>query len=207
MRAVQAAVGVARAIGCPRVILEPGLVPVGGEIEEEDLGEPDYQWTPERADALLARRKVQRNQALDHACRSIHTLARSFSDIQFCVAAGRNLRSVADQAGLRDLFDDLSQLPLGYWHDAAVAARREQELGVAQGEWLELFGNRLQGMSLGDASRGGMYQPPGSGGVDYALLATYVPRSAPCSGVLELDPSVAPGELAGMRSCLDKYGL
>ena len=52
------------------------------------------------------------------------------------------------------------------------------------------------------------YLPPGSGGVDYALLASYVPQSGtPTPVVLELDPAVAAGELAGIRSCLDKYGL
>lgn len=207
LQAVTVAVGVARAIGCPRVILEPGLVPVVGEIQEDDLGETSYRWNRERVDALLARRKVGRNQALDQVCRTVHELVRTFPDIEWCMTTGRNLRTVADAAGLRDLFEDLGQLDLGYWHDAAVAGRREQELGEPQGEFLEMFGNRLRGMSLGDSSPEGMYLPPGAGGVDYGLLASYVPRSTPLPGVLELDPSVAPGELAGMRACLDKYGL
>jgi sugar phosphate isomerase/epimerase len=207
MQAVQHAVAVASMLGCPHVILEPGLVPILGEIEEDDLGVPDYRWTPDRVGALLARRKVGRDAALDRACRSLYALARAFPETRFCVAPGRNLRTVADAAGLHDLFEDLHQLPLGYWHDAAVVARREQELGEAQGEMLESFGNRMEGMSLGDASPEGMYLPPGAGGVDYSLLATYVPGGASLPGVLELDLSVAPGELAGMRSCLDRYGL
>ncbi|MCA8976847.1 MAG: hypothetical protein KDC98_19145 [Planctomycetes bacterium] len=207
MLAVRQAVEVARTIGCPRVIVEPGLVPVFGEIEEDDLGETAYRWNRERVDALLARRSVHRNQALDHACRAIHALVRGHPDVTFCMTSGRNIRTVADHQGLRDLFEDLHQLPLGYWHDAAVGARREQELAEPQGAMLESFGNRLQGMSLGDASADGMYREPGSGGVDYGLLATYVPRVAPFAAVLELDPSVGKGELAGMRSCLRKYGL
>jgi hypothetical protein len=44
--------------------------------------------------------------------------------------------------------------------------------------------------------------------VDYPLLASYVRRSgAPTPVVLELDLAVPPGELAGMRSFLDKFGL
>lgn len=208
VQAVQNATAVARKLQCPVVVLEPGLVPVFGEVERDDLGDGEPGWTKERAQALLARRKAARNPALDRVCRELHSLVRSCPDISFCVAPGRSLLAVADLATLRDLFEDLHQLRLGYWHDAAVAARREQVLGEPQGEWLETFGNRLQGMTLGDASEEGMYLPPGSGGVDYGLVASYVPRAgAPLPVVLELDPSVPPGELPGMRSCLDQHGL
>ena len=207
LRAVQQAVAVARTLGASLVIVEPGLVPVSGEIEEDDLGEPGYRWNPDRVRALLARRSVNRDAALDRACRSLHAVVRSFPEVTFCVTAGRSLRAVADPQGLADLFEDLHQLPLGYWHDAAVLARREQEIGEPPGEILENLGNRLSGMSLGDASPDGMYLPPGSGGVDYGLLASYVPRETPIPAVLELDPAVAPEELNGMQACLDKHGL
>jgi len=208
MQAVQHAVGIARTLGCPRVVLEPGVVPLLGEIEAEDLGEPNYQWTHERAHALLARRKVGRNAALDRACRAVHALARGFPEIRFSLTAGRSLRGVADRQSLQDLFEDLGQLELGYWHDAAVAARREQVLGEPQGEWLETFGNRLSGMTLGDASPDGMYLPPGAGGVDYGLCRSYLPQAgAPLPVALDLDPAVPSGELPGMLACLDKHGL
>jgi sugar phosphate isomerase/epimerase len=205
---VRQAVGTARTLGCRVVVLEPGVVPVFGEVECDDLGDTNYRWTHERAQALLARRKVGRNAALDHTCRELFALARAWPEIRFCLTPGRSLRTTADQAGLRDVFEDLHQLQLGYWHDAAVAVRREQVLGEPQGEWLEMFGNRCLGMSLGDATPDLMYGPPGAGGVDYALLASYVPRApGTFPAVLELDPAVPPGELAGMHACLDKYGL
>ncbi|MCR9247827.1 MAG: hypothetical protein NXI31_22595 [bacterium] len=207
MAAVRRAVETAAALGCRQIVLEPGLVPVMGEIESDDLGDPSYQWSAERGVAMVARRSVGRNEALDHACRAVHQLVRGFPEFRFSVTAGRNIRSIADHQGLLDLFEDLHQLPLGYWHDAAVGARREQIFGEAQGELLEDLGNRLTGMSLGDASPDGMQLPPGSGGVDYALLATYVPRTNSFPVAIELDPSVAPGDFAGVRSCLDKYGL
>jgi len=205
---VRDAVATARLLGCRIVIFEPGIVPILGQIENEDLGDATYQWTSERAQALLARRRAVRNGALDRACREVFAIVKSFPDIEFCLSPGRSLRAVADRASLQDLFEDLHQLDLGYWHDAAVCARRQQVLGEAQGEWLEMFGNRCRGFSLGDASDQGMYLPPGAGGVDYGLLASYVRRSgAPTPVVLELDPAVPPSELAGMRACLDKHGL
>jgi sugar phosphate isomerase/epimerase len=207
-QAVGAAVGRARLLGCPRVVVDLGVVSITGEIEAEDLGDPHYHWNRERAQALLARRKVGRDAAVDRACRELFTIIKSFPDIEFSVAPSRSLRAVADPDALADIAEDLGDRRFGYWHDAAVCARREQVLGEPQGEWLETFGNRMSGMSLGDGSPDGLYLPPGAGGVDYGLCATYVPRAGSAFPVvLELDPSVLPGELAGMRSCLDKYGL
>ena len=207
-QAVQQAVATARILGCPTVVLEPGVVPVVGEVEAEDLGDPACRWTPERAHALLARRKVGRNGALDRVCRELYAIAKAFPDMEFCLTCGRSLRSVADLPTLLDIYEDLAKLHLGYWHDAAACARRNQVLGEAQGEWLELLGNRCRGFSLGDASPDGMYLPPGSGGVDYSVVASYVPRTgAPIPLVLDLDPAVSAGELAGIHSFLDKFGL
>lgn len=207
-QAVRQAAATARLLGCRTVVFEPGLVPLLGNVDGEDLGESGRVLAPEAVQALLARRKAGRNQALQRVCREVHGLVRQFPELRFALCGGRSLRAVADRAALEDLFADLHQLPLGYWHDAAVSARREQVLGEPQGAWLETFGGRLWGISVGDASPAGMYLPPGAGGVDYGLLAGSLPRSGPgLPAVLELDPAVPPGELPGMRACLDRYGL
>ena len=207
-RAVADAVKTARLLGVPQVVLDVGVVPVVGEVDAEDLGDPAYEWTQERAQALAARRKVGRDAAVDRTCRALFDVIKSFPDVAFSLTQGRSLRSVLDLGAMQDVCEDLAQKGLGYWHDAGICARREQVLGEPQGEWLDLFGNRLCGMTLGDASPDGLYQPPGAGGVDYGLCATYVPRTGSAFPVvLELDPAVPPGEMAGMRSCLDKYGF
>lgn len=207
-RAVADAVNCAVTIGTQSIVLDLGVVGVYGDIEAEDVNELNYAWSHERAHALLARRKVGRNASVDRACRELFAIIKSFPDMHFCVTQGRSLRAVLDLESMHDILEDLGGRRLGYWHDAGICARREQILGEAQGEWLESFGNRLRGMTLGDASGDGLYLPPGAGGVDYGLCASYVPRAGNSFPVvLELDLSVAPGEMAGMRSCLDKYGL
>ena len=206
--AIRDAIACAEVVGSEVVVLDLGVVGITGEIEAEDLGEPNYDWTHERAHALLARRKIGRNAAVDRACRELFAAIKMFPDMHFCVTQGRSLRSVLDLEAMQDIVEDLGGRRLGYWHDAAICARREQILPESQGEWLEMFGNRLLGMTLGDASGDGLYLPPGAGGVDYALCASYVPRTGNAFPVvLELDLSIAPGEMPGMRSCLDKYGL
>lgn len=207
-RAVADAVQTARILGAPLVVLDLGVVGVFGEVEAEDLGEAAFDWTAERSGALLARRSVGRDAAVDRACREVHGIVKSFPDMDFCITQSRSLRSLVDPAALQDLYEDLAQTRLGYWHDAAICARREQVMGEPQGEWMERFGSRMRGMSLGDGSPEGLYLPPGSGGVDYGLCASYVPHTGNVFPVvLELDPSVNPGEMPGMRSCLDKYGF
>ena len=206
--AIRDAIACAHVLGSELVVLDLGVVSMAGEIEAEDLGEPNYEWTHERSQALLARRKTGRNAAVDRACRELFAVVKMFPDMNFCVTQGRSLRAVLDLEAMQDLIEDLGGRKVGYWHDAAICARREQILGEPQGEWLESFGNRLSGMTLGDSSGEGLYLPPGAGGVDYALCASYVPRTGSAFPVvLELDLSIAPGEMAGMRSCLDKYGL
>lgn len=195
-------------LGKPRVVLDPGLVPVLGEIGNEDLGDPACQWNHERAAPLLARRKVGLNAALDRVCRVLHKLCKALPDVQFCLTPSRSLRTVGDLQGLEAIFEDLAQQKLGYWHDVAIVGRRHQVQLEAEGEWLEKFANRMVGISLGDASPDGLYLPPGAGGVDWALLAPYVRgHGKPLPAVLELDPAVDPGELPGVHSFLSKFGL
>jgi sugar phosphate isomerase/epimerase len=207
-RAVHHAVAVGRQLRCPVVVVDVGVVPVVGDVEAEDLGDPGTSWPRERLEPLLARRKVGRNGAVDRVCRELFALVRGFPDMDFCVTQSRSARAVIDLRALQDVFEDLAQLRLFYWHDAALAARRAQVGLEAQGEWLESFGNRLRGMSLGDGSPDGIYLPPGAGGVDYALLGSYVPRTGPALPVVvELDVAIPAAELPGIRACLDKYGL
>lgn len=197
-----------RDLGVRTVVFDPGLVPVLGDPGPEDLGEPGIVWNKDAAAPLLARRKIGINAALDRVCRVLHGLCRSLPDVQFALTAGRSLRTVGDLAGLEAIFEDLPQLKLAYWHDAAVAGRRQQIGLEAQGEWLEKLCNRCVGLSLGDASPDGLYLVPGAGGVDWPLLASYVRgRSKPLPAALELDPGVAPEELPGLHSFLSKFGL
>lgn len=206
--AVAEAVRVARVLGTPHVVLAPGLVPLMGEIEHQDLGDPSSGWTLERAQALVARRSTGLGPALDRVCRFLHAVVRRYPDFRFSLTTSRNLRTVADRNGLEAVFEDLSSLGLGYWHDAAVVARREQLLGESQGEWLETFARRLRGGSMADASAEGLGLLPGTGVVDWSALAAAVPRTGqPMPWVLELDPSVDPREMQGVRSFLDRHGL
>lgn len=206
--AVAGAVALARRCGTARVVLEPGTVPLTGEPISADLGDPAVRWDGDRASAVLARRRPGFEPAVERVCRFLFDRLREFDDVTFCLTPGRSLATVGDREGLELILGDLRDRRLTWWHDTAVVARRGQLTGEESGAWLEAFSNRLSGITLGDTSDGGLYHLPGSGGVDYPQLATYVLRSGPpLPVVLEPEPGVDPGEIPGVHAFLGRFGL
>ncbi len=202
------AVDLAVAIGVTQVIFEPGLVRVPGEPGPTDISDSTVGWTPDKAAAWMVRRNAVRDRSLDAACRFLHKLCKSFPDMKFCLAGGADLLALGEPSALAAIFADLRGLGLGYWHDAPVAARREELLGVPQGEWLHAFADRLVGMTVSDSCEGSLYALPGSGRVDYPLLGSYkLRRARALPVVLELDAGIEPTELPGALAFLDKFGL
>lgn len=190
------------------IVFEPGVVRVAGEDGPTDLGDARAGWTPAKAQAWWARRNAVRDRALDIACRALHRLARAHPDFHLCLTPSRDVLGLGEPAALAAIFEDLAGVRLGYWHDAPIAARRMELLGTPQGEWLAPFADRLVGMTVGDCCEGGLYALPGSGSVDFGLLASYrLRRGAPLPVVLELDAGVEPSELAGAQSFLSNFGL
>ena len=205
---VRDAVDTAGQLGCSTVILESGVVPLSGEAGPTDIGDDTIDWTRDKAAAQLARRAVQLDRALDKVCRNLFDLLKVSEDVTFCLTCSRHIASVADPKGLKAVFDDLRSPRLGYWHDAALVERRGQLLPEEPGNWLQEMSKHLRGMTLGDVSEGCLYRPPGAGGVDYGLLASYVLRSGnPMPAVLELDPAMDPAEIPGVHAFLNKFGL
>ena len=208
VRRVLEAVELAKRLGCPRVVLEPGIVRATGDHGPEDLGDPAAGWTEELASIERARRDAALNPALDAACRSIYEVVRAAPGLEFCLTGSRHVRGLGEPVALAHIFDDLASLGLSYWHDVPLAARCQELLGTSQGQWLEEFCNRMTGMTLGDSLEGELYLPPGAGGVDYPLVAAYRRRSGrPIPAVVELDPAVEPSEIPGVHAFLSKYGL
>lgn len=207
-RSLEDALDSALALGLRRFVCEPGAVPLAGERGPVDLADPTLVWTPERLAAQVARRRAGETRALDAACRALYGIGKRFPDVELCLTASRTIDGLGTPSALSLIFEDLPRQRLAYWHEAALCACREERLGEAQGDWLERFGPRLAGLTLGDWSEGRIQQVPGSGLVDHALLASYWSGAgARFPAVLELDPSIPPAEMAGIRSFLEKFGL
>lgn len=205
---IRHAVALAASLGAPRILLDPGSVAVPGERGPVDLGDPGAGLDPPRARAQLARRNAGLERALDAVCRFLWEISRTFEDVEICLTPSRSLFGLGEPDALAAIFEDLGSRRLRYWHDTAIAARREALLGTEQGVWLERFASWLTGYTVGDSADGLLYLPPGAGPVDYPLLASYLRRTGRFQpAVLELDPSVDANELPGAHAFLDKYGL
>ena len=92
---------------------------------------------------------------------------------------------------------------MGYWHDTGTLHLRERAGLATQGQWLDAYAPRLVGLHLQDAAGAESQMPPGSGEVDFRLLADYLPPGA--ERVLELNPRHGRGEvLAAVQFLVDK---
>jgi sugar phosphate isomerase/epimerase len=189
------------------VVLEPGRIRVDPGHAVVELGEPGADWSTERALAARARRAPFLDRALDRVCRSLFELCKRFPDMTFALAPSRAPSGLGEPAALAAIFEDLAGHRLGYWHDAGVAVLRKMWLGEEQGGWLEAFAARMVGASVADATGTETGLPPGAGMVDYGLLAAYTARARDFAEVVDLDPGVDPGEIAGVHSLLAKFGL
>ena len=208
LAAVAGAVRQARALGCATVVLQPGIAHVSGEVPDTDLGGPGWAGSHDQAVALKARRDAVLDRALDRVCRSLHMVCKSFPDSRFALTLSRSALGLGEPGALAAIFEDLGRYRVEYWHDTAAAEARRVWLGEDPGSSLERFSNRLSGMILGDYAESRCGLPPGSGGVDYPLLSAY--RQPSVRGfpvVIELDPGVESGEIAGAHAFLDKIGL
>jgi sugar phosphate isomerase/epimerase len=170
--------------GCPVVVIR------GCEVEDNG--------THERAAALHRRvetesvnedlrldvrefvQDVQKRgqKQVEYLCRSLHRLLREFRDIRLAIEPGQHFNDLLGFESVGWVLDDFNTAHLGYWHDTGRIHVREVAGLPSQGEWLESFGKRIMGVHLQDAAGTQAEIPPGSGEVDFKLVASYLPAEA-----------------------------
>ncbi|MCK5212774.1 MAG: sugar phosphate isomerase/epimerase, partial [Dehalococcoidia bacterium] len=67
---------------------------------------------------------------------------------------------------------------VGYWHDTGHAATQQRLGYVSHEEWLKRYANRLVGIHLHDLNTERDHQPPGTGEIDWPMIASYLPDNA-----------------------------
>lgn len=88
--------------------------------------------------------------------------------------------------------------PVGYWHDCGHAQLKHQFGLVDHTEHLEKLSPRLLGFHLHDVSEGGKdHQPPGTGVIDFKMIARFVRPEH--SLILELSPSLSSDQVLQSR--------
>ncbi len=213
VQAVKSRVGraaaLARALGTQTLILEAPRLPV--ESFEEGLGElgdPAVDWTPEKFQSLQVRLSVLRDRFLEVACRQLYALAGEFSEFRLCLSESSDAASLSGLDSLEAMLSDLSRQQIGYWARPAVIQRRCELGGENLGDQLEALEAYMVGADYSDSAPGQLLLPPGTGKVDFGLLAPYM-RGLQIQrpGVLELGSATTSDEVRQARGYLERFGL
>ncbi len=182
LNSVRRHVRLAQRWGCNAVVVRGSKVEDAGlRREAEHLGHRAARdgASPELKEEIAAfvRRLQRRSQKqVEQLCRSLYTLAQETPSTVFALEPGRELDDLLGFEAMGWVLDDLDNVR--YWHDVGRIHQRES-LGLApQGEWLEVYGARMIGIHLQDASEEEAEMPIGTGEVDFQLLGEYVPRDA-----------------------------
>jgi hypothetical protein len=200
--AVDAAIAAARAAlaaGTTRVVLRVGELPVLDPSREA-------RWldrltregrTPALAaeiDAAVAADARDRERFVEALCRALFDLTRVVGDAQWLLETPSRASGFPRPDEAEVVFGELPGRRIGYWHDAAHAARLAF-LGVLPAEeWLARLGRRAVGVTICDWSSTADGLPPGAGVVDWTALRGQLTDAMP--RVLRLDTSFPAALLA-----------
>ena len=193
--AVGAATAAARAAldaGTTRVVLCAGELPALDPSRETRWidrlareGRTDSLAT-EIATALAADRSA-RDRFVEALCRSLFELARAVPDAHWLLATPSSISGFPTPGEAESVFGELPGRRIGYWHDAARAARLAALGAVPAEEWLARLGSRAGGVTISDWSPSAACLPPGAGVVEWTTLRSQITDAMP--RVLRADPS------------------
>lgn len=181
----------ARQYGCPVVILrgceiENEAVVEEGRVLASRLKREDPAEMAHEVEAYVERARESSQRQVEHFCRSVHQLISEFPETRLVVEPGSRLHDLMSFETMGWVLDDLSCNGLGYWHDTGTVQLREQAGLPGQGRWLDAYAGRMLGVHLQDSAELTAEMPPGTGTVDFKLVAEYVPRQA--EKVVEINP-------------------
>lgn len=199
---------------CPRLVVrgssidDEGLQAQAAELQarvaKDGLGEEGAEGDLAKDIRKLADAVQKKGQKqLQHLCRGLHTLMKEFPSITFSLEPGGGLGDLLGHEAMGWVLGDLPKLH--YWHDAGLIHQRERQGLPGQGDWLDRFGARMDGMHLEDADGDKMELPIGLGEVDFKLIAEYAPKDA--LRVIEIGFRHGRPEILASIDALQKLGL
>lgn len=164
--------------------------------------------TDEMRDEMVAYAKRVQEFAqpqLEHLCRSLHQVAYEYPDTKIAIEPGSEPDDLLGFDAMGWVLDDLSKLGIGYWHDVGRIHHRQSCGLPPQGRWLDAYASRMLGVHLQDAAEDETAMPPGTGEVDFRLVADYLPQDIP--RVIEIAARHGRTEILGSVQFLVDLGL
>lgn len=95
-------------------------------------------------------------------------------DVCFAIETPCYFEGIPNPTELRLVLDEFRGGNIGYWHDTGHAQTQQESADVKQEDWLKAAGHDLKGMHLHDFVEGYDHKSPGTGIVDFDLVAKYL---------------------------------
>ncbi len=211
LNSVRRHIRLAQAHGAPIVVLR-GCSTVGHQRRQEALGlqarrirnglDEDLR---EEIISFAQTVQTEAQPQIVHLCRSLHVLMHEYPETRIALEPGEVLDDVLGFEAMGWVLSDLDRPTLGYWHDVGRLDQRERAGLPSQARWLDMFATRMFGVHLQDACDDESEMPPGSGEVDFRMIAEYVPKGVP--RVIEISPSHGRAEILQSVRFLIDHGL
>jgi len=175
----------AERLGARAVVLHMGHVPMRKSIQRQlhDMWHADMMGTEEYAavqrsiPALRAPTEAQHLGRSIQSIRELETVARK-GEVRLGIETRHNLHEIPNIDEMAVMLAATDPDVVGYWHDTGHAAT-QQRLGFASHEdWLQRYADRLVGIHLHDLNHERDHQPPGTGEIDWPMIASYLPDDA-----------------------------
>lgn len=211
INSVRRHIRLAQKYGCPVVIIrgceleDKTLIEEAERLHARILREGPTDELKEKARELVARVTKKGQRQVDHLCRSLHQLQSEFPETKLAIETGESLSDLLNFETVGWVLDDLKTKGLAYWHDTGHIHARERVGMPTQGEWLDAYAGKMLGVHLQDSAEGVAEMPPGTGQVDFKLVAGYVPRTA--EKVVEINPRHGRGEILAAVQFLVDHGF
>lgn len=211
LNCVRRHIRLAQKYGCPTVIIR------GSDVEDKALHEEGERLAArilrdgisdplrEEVREYAARVQKKAHRQVEHLCRSVHTLLGEFPETRLAIEPRPSFMDILSFESVGWVLDDLARHGLAYWHDTGHVQLRERVGLPTQGQWLDTYADRMAGVHLQDAADGQAELPPGTGQVDFRLVAGYVPGTA--ERVLEINARHGRAEILSAVQFLVDQGL
>ena len=172
-------------LGAQVIVLHMGHVPIKKETErriqvlwhEGKMGSPEYIEIQKRIPDMRARSAANHLERALVTVRELEGVARD-RGVRLGIETRHNLHELPNVDEMAVMLSAADPNVVGYWHDTGHAATHEQLGFTTHEEWLVRHGHRMIGIHLHDITDERDHQCPGSGRLDWGLVARYVPESA-----------------------------
>lgn len=211
INSVRRHVRLAQRYQCPVVVVR------GAELEDKPLREEAQRLQArlvregrtdafqESAREFVGRVQKKAQRQVEHLCRSLHLLRSEFPETRLALEPGGGFLDILNFQAMGWALDDLEKQGLAYWHDTGCTHLRERAGLSTQGEWLDAYAPRMVGIHLQDSAEGVVEMPPGTGEVDWKLVAGYVPKTA--ERVVEINSRHGRAEILAAVQFLVDHGF